>query len=300
MTAVAANPLWLKQGERSNPAMIKFMVWVALTLGRDAARALLYPICLYYLLSSRRARHASREFLGRALGRRPVFMELFRHIFFFGACLVDRIFFLRGQLSGFDVRVFGEDIVTAILDRGKGCFMLGAHFGNFEVVRAVGRTQPNLRVALLMYEENARMIGKVAAAINPNLATEIIALGRPESMLNLVDRLDAGAFIGILADRTIQAERQISCSFLGRNAPFPIGPFRLARILRRPILFMVGVYKGGSRYDIHFELLADTTDFGEAGAAIPYDQVLRTYVARLEHHARMAPYNWFNFYDIWE
>jgi predicted LPLAT superfamily acyltransferase len=24
------------------------------------------------------------------------------------------------------------------------------------------------------------------------------------------------------------------------------------------------------------------------------------YVARIEHHCRNAPYNWFNFYDFWK
>jgi predicted LPLAT superfamily acyltransferase len=297
MTAVAAYPQWMTQKERSNPTMIKFMVWVVLTLGRPAARALLYPISMYFLLTSPKARHASREFLNRALGRRPVLMDVFRNIFFFGSCLVDRIFFLRGELSSFDVRVHGADLVADIAARGKGCFLFGAHFGSFDVVRAVGSTQPDLKIALLMYEDNARKIGRVAAAINPNVATDIVALGRPESMLNIADRLNAGEFIGILADRTIQAERQSSCLFLGRNACFPIGPFRLARILRRPILLMLGVYKGGSRYDVYFELLRDVAD---SGSAMPDKEVLRTYVARLEHHARMAPYNWFNFYDIWK
>ena len=27
--------------------------------------------------------------------------------------------------------------------------------------------------------------------------------------------------------------------------------------------------------------------------------LIRRYAARLEHHARAAPYNWFNFYDFW-
>jgi predicted LPLAT superfamily acyltransferase len=29
------------------------------------------------------------------------------------------------------------------------------------------------------------------------------------------------------------------------------------------------------------------------------DDAIRTYVQRLEHYCRMAPYNWFNFYDYW-
>jgi predicted LPLAT superfamily acyltransferase len=29
-------------------------------------------------------------------------------------------------------------------------------------------------------------------------------------------------------------------------------------------------------------------------------QLAARYVARLEHHARHAPYNWFNFHDFWK
>jgi predicted LPLAT superfamily acyltransferase len=27
--------------------------------------------------------------------------------------------------------------------------------------------------------------------------------------------------------------------------------------------------------------------------------LMRRYSARLEHHMRRAPFNWFNFYDFW-
>jgi predicted LPLAT superfamily acyltransferase len=57
---------------------------------------------------------------------------------------------------------------------------------------------------------------------------------------------------------------------------------------------MAGVYRGGNRYALRFELLAD---FG-AGAATP-EGALAAYVACLERHCRAAPYNWFNFYDFW-
>jgi len=29
------------------------------------------------------------------------------------------------------------------------------------------------------------------------------------------------------------------------------------------------------------------------------EHVLRRYAERLEHYCRIAPYNWFNFYDFW-
>jgi predicted LPLAT superfamily acyltransferase len=296
-----ADQEWLEKDELSNPTLMKLMVWIALQLGRPTARALLHPICCYYLLFSSGARAASKKFLTRALGRVPSFLDLYRHHFYFGACILDRIYFLRGQFSDFDVRIHGEELAAQALENENGCILLGAHFGSFEVLRALARTQPGLRVALLMYQENARHIETVAAAINPQLTSDIVALGKPDSMLQLVERLDAGAFIGILADRSFEAHGQTSCSFMGQPACFPLGPFRLAQVLRRPVLLMFGLYVGGARYDIHFERLGDWADVPtRRSRALAAERMQRQYVERLEHYARAAPYNWFNFYDIWK
>ena len=285
---------WLRRPERSNRALLKFLVWVALRLGRPAARCLLHPVCLYYLLFSPAPRRASRDFLRQALGRPPRFADLYCHHFCFAASALDRVFLLNGQLHLFDVRAKGEDILRDVLARGKGGILVGAHFGSFEIIRALGKSQAALSLSLLMYQDNARMLAEVASAINPALAMEIISLGQRDSMLKVSDRLEHGALIGMLADRTLEGEEQALCPFLGRPATFPLGPFRLAKLLRRPVILMVGVYRGGLRYDIHFETLAAG---GEEQA--PVTEILERYVARLEHYVQLAPYNWFNFYEFW-
>ena len=78
-----------------------------------------------------------------------------------------------------------------------------------------------------------------------------------------------------------------------------MGPFRLAAMLRRPVILMMGIYRGGSRYDIHFEQLADFSERGAARSGSGIDAAMQAYVSRLEHYSRLAPYNWFNFYDFW-
>ena len=45
-------PEWVGRPERSNTLALRMIVWVALTLGRPAARLLLYPVCLYFLIFS--------------------------------------------------------------------------------------------------------------------------------------------------------------------------------------------------------------------------------------------------------
>jgi len=299
VTAGGAPQEWTGRRERGAQSLIRLMVWVARRLGRPVARLLLYPICAYFLLFSGGARRASRQYLARVLARAPTMLDVLRHFHCFGSCVLDRVFFLNDQIGLFDLRVHGEEIVLDVLRRGGGCILLGAHFGSFEVARALGRRQPGLRVSLVMYEENARKIRAVLNAINPALAMEVIGLGRSDSMIAVGERLEQGHFVGMLADRGVDGEDRIRYPFLGSSAAFPLGSFRLAMLMKRPAVLMIGVYRGGRRYDVFFEPLADPSGPSTRRRDEQVEEVTRRYVERLEHYCRAAPYNWFNFYDFW-
>jgi len=300
--ATDAKQDWAARSERGHVAAIRLIVWIALHLGRTATRLLLYPICLYFLLFSRDSRQASEAYLGRILGRHPGPADRFRHYFAFAACVLDRVYLLNNELSLFDLRVEGEPLAAAELARGNGCFLFGAHLGSFEVLRALGHHQAGLKLSLLMYEVNARKINSVLNAINPDLALEVIPLGQSDAVLVVRQRLDEGHFIGVLADRGLALDKDdhLQLEFLGRVARFPRGPFRLAAILQRRVLLMVGLYRGGRRYDIYFEQLADFAGLGADQRQAAIDQAIGRYADRLAYYCRLAPYNWFNFFDFWK
>ena len=289
----ASREDWATRRERGFTPLIRLMAWIALRIGRPAAQLLLMPVCGYFLLFAPRSRTAGLAYLARALGRTPTPVDRWRHYRCFATCVLDRVLLLNDRLDLFAISVAGEDVVTAIHARGGGCFLFGAHFGSFEVVRAVGRLAAQVKVSLVMYQDNARKTNAVLHAIAPALTVDIIGLGRPGSMLAVRDRLDEGHFVGILADRSIESEGSAWLDFLGVPARFPTGPFRVAALLGRPIVLMVGKYRGGRRYEIVFETISD----GIAPTTI--EETMRRYVAQLEHHCRDAPYNWFNFYDFW-
>jgi predicted LPLAT superfamily acyltransferase len=119
-------------------------------------------------------------------------------------------------------------------------------------------------------------------------------------MLKIEETIDRGCFVGILADRSLGDEGQARIPFLGEKAAFPVGPFRIAAMLRRPIVLMFALYRGGNRYDVHFERLTDWSGVPARGRDEAARQALAAYVKRLEHYCRAAPYNWFNFYDFWK
>jgi predicted LPLAT superfamily acyltransferase len=294
------EPEWVARPERSNAAAMRFMAWVALTLGRPAARLLLYPICVYFWAFSAKARAASRKYLRKALRREPRVLDMLRHYHAFASTILDRVFLFNDRYAAFDVRVHGREIVDYMIARGQGCFLLGAHMGSFEIVRSLGRETGGPRVSMVMYEDNARKLNSVLNAINPNLALQVIALGRVDSMLKVDAALARGEFVGMLGDRTIEGEGTVACDFLGERATLPTGPFRIAMMLKRPVVLMFGLYRGGNRYDIYFERLADLSQTERSQRDAVLKQTLEQYVERIEHYCRLAPYNWFNFYDFWK
>jgi len=296
---------WSSQRERSNMLALRVMAWIALHLGRRAARIVLLPVTLYFLAFAPGARRQSRRYLARALGRRPRLADGWRHVHTFASVVLDRLYFVRGALHEFELRVSGVELVDATLAEGHGAFLLGAHVGSFEVLQAVGASRPDLRVAMVMYPGNAQMIEAVLRSVAPDLRLSIIAIGRPGSTLSIRDWLDGGGLAGLLGDRFAPGEAARSAgvvrSFLGVPARFSDGPLRLAQLLRRRVIFMVGLYRGGRRYDVRFEELADfrrrPDDAAERERAL--HDALSAYVQRLEALAREAPYNWFNFHDFW-
>lgn len=295
-----AGSEWLKQQEKSNLAILRLMVWISLTFGRGIGRLVLYGIATYYVLFAPKARRCSRDYLQRALGRWAEWSDGFRHVFSFASTIHDRIYLLNDRFNLFDIEVIGAEELHASLEKQPGALLIGAHLGSFEVLRALGRGRAGLKVAILMYEENARKINATLEAINPKATEDIISLGRMDSMLQARDRLDQGYLVGMLADRSLGDDATVDCEFLGEMAPFPLGPFRMAAMLRRPVYFMTGLYLGGNRYQIHFEPLADfsETPRGERDAEIYAAQ--QRYADRLSHFCRLAPYNWFNFFDFWQ
>ncbi|MGD9942720.1 MAG: acyl-CoA synthetase [Burkholderiaceae bacterium] len=290
---------WTEQPEAGSPRLMRLMARLALAAGRPVTRALLWPIAIYFWLAMPRARRASRDYLQRALPRRPGARDGIRHFHAFASVLLDRIYLLAGRTQLFDIALHGVPALDQALAHGRGVVLVGAHFGSFECLRALGRQQPGMRITLAMYERNAQRIGQLLRSIDPALQVDVVALGRVDSMLELQQRLDDGHCVGFLADRSFSDDPTLTVPFLGTPAAFPTGVFRIAAALRRPVLMMAGVYGGGKRYQVRLEPLADFTASTRAQRTAAVDGAVREFAVRLEGHCREAPYNWFNFYDFW-
>ncbi|MBS0432167.1 MAG: acyltransferase [Proteobacteria bacterium] len=283
-----------------------FAIWLIRTIGlycgRTFARLFLYPITLYFYFRREPERRASFDYLQRVFGRPANAWQVMKLIHAFACTILDRVFLLARGLKGFHVTTRGLEYLHAQLDAGRSVMLLGAHYGSFEAARVLATLRPQYRLRLVMDKSKMPALTEVLGALAPDLAANIIdaARGGTDVVLAISEAVREGSsMVAMLGDRGRAHEMMRQAPFLGEPAPFPVAPWLIASTLQLPVLLCLGTYRGGNRYELVFEPLAERVELPRGQREAALDAYIRGYAARLEHHVRDAPYNWFNFYDFW-
>ena len=291
---------WADMPERGTPALVRLGAWIAVHLGRWTARLLLYPITLYFVIIANAARRGSYEYLKRIRQHPPGWWHVFRHFHCFAGTILDRVYLLRGEFERFEVTFHHKEILDRQIESGKGCILLGSHLGSFEVLRALAITQQDFPLKVLMNIVHNESITRFLDGLNQRIASTVIEPDRPDTLLRVKESLDAGFLVGMLGDRVLSEGKTASCQFLGSPARFPTGPILFAAMIHCSVILFFGLYRGGKCYEIHFEQFAQEILLNQECRTNDIQQWMQRYVERLEHYARLAPYNWFNFYPFWD
>lgn len=291
---------WHVRRESGQGLGIAIIEGVARLLGRRAVHAFLVPVTAYFLLARPVERRASREFLSRVLGRPARLRDCFRHFHTFARVAVDRVFLLAPRDHRIPMRITGQEGIEETLRQGRGCILLSAHFGNFAAARQAGLANPALRLRVLLDREVNRQLIEQLERTSPQFAADIIdASGEPLAMtLRIGECLRAGEWVGWLADRPRGGERTVAVDFLGSPARLPASPFVIAQLFRVPV-YLVLAASDGRGYDVFVEQLVDDAALDARHRETFVRERVTFFAARLAHHVRRSPYNWFNFYDFW-
>jgi len=282
----------------------RFAIWliraIGLRCGRGVARLALYPITLYFFLRRPYERRVSYAFLRRVTGRANAW-QVMRHIHRFAGTILDRVFLLAERYARFDVTMHGLEELTSRMRPDRGVLLLGAHVGSFEVLRVAADGRDDIDMRVVLDTQKTPALTELLHALNPTVARRVIDASRPgtEIVLALSEALAEGALATLLADRARAGEATIAAEFFGAPAPFPRAPFLLGGILKVPIVLCLGMYRGGNRYDLYFEPLADDFSAPRAQREEALRALVQRYASRLEHHVRLDPCNWFNWHDFW-
>ena len=302
MSDAQAPKQWQKRPEAGGRLALWLWRTLAFKVGRPITRFITFFAALYFMIRRGPERAASRDYLRRVLGRPASLREVFRHFLYFSTVTADRVFLMADRFSRFDVKIIGLEQLDSALKGGRGTLLLGAHLGSFDALRVLSLRNPNVQIRILLDVGQGAGITGMLNALNPKLAAMIIDARRPgpELVLAMQDALGQNAVVSTLADRLRPGNPAIVANFLGDKAPFPASPWLFAAALHVPVVIAFGLYRGGNRYELHFERFQFELprDRQQRNAALV--EVVQRFADRLAHFARMAPYNWFNLYDFWD
>ncbi|MDO6748498.1 LpxL/LpxP family acyltransferase [Gilvimarinus sp. 1_MG-2023] len=293
---------WDNIRERGSLRAMRLLFWFYRHGGHYLAYPVVCLVVLYFFLTRRSTRRHSAAYLARATGRRANLWQVWRHHLAFGRALMDRLGAWMGRLQRTQVHFPGHATLEALQNEKRGGLLLGAHFGNLEMCRAVVANDGSLKLNVILHAGSTENFNELLRSANSNTDVRLIPVTdvTPATAMMLKDKLDQGEFLILLADRLPPAnsERFFEADFLGASARFPAGPFWLALMLDAPVYFLAG-YTTESGYEASMDLLYDGGRVARSKRDAACQEILGKYVQRLEALCHRYPLQWFNFYDYW-
>ncbi|MFO1394633.1 MAG: hypothetical protein U1F09_12790 [Steroidobacteraceae bacterium] len=264
-------------------------------------------VSLYFMLTGREARAASRDYLHRFAraypddGIAPGPLASYRHFAAFGDAILDRLAAWSGKLHTSDIDFENQAEYQQLVDSRRGALLLGSHLGNIEMCRALCSLDRIVRVNALAHTRHAGKINRLldeAGAADFRLwqVSDLDA----EMALELRARVERGEWVVVAADRQpLHGGRTVPAQLLGHPAAFPIGPYVLASVLGCPVYLMFCLRVRG-RHRFIVEPFAEKVSWQHRDdREVVLAQLAQRYASRVEYHLRMAPLQWFNFYPFW-
>jgi lauroyl/myristoyl acyltransferase len=215
--------------------------------------------------------------------------ELFGH---FAMCVADLLTTNRTAApAGLVHAGGGDEHVQAALASGRTFIVLTAHVGNWELAgRTLVERGGGRPVHIVMAPEADPRVERLLRAQGTQV--RFVTLRRPADAVPLVAALRRGEIVGMQGDRALGHRGDVPVEFFGAPAPFPLGPFVLARAAGVPVLPAFCVLGGDRRYTVHVQPPLHVARGEEEAALQRWVHGLASVIARY-------PTQWFTFFDPW-
>lgn len=298
---------WAQQNERGNAAVLWLTAWMVRHLPVWVVRGCCALVCGYFYATSAAQRRHIREYQQRLKAtfpdcRLPENGAVYRQFAAFGEAITDRFAVWQHKIRYADLVVDDADNLYADIRQrdGRGQILICSHLGNVEICRALVSHHIGFKMNVLVHSQHAQAFNralKKAGASDINLIqVNDLDAGK---MLELAQRLEAGEWLAIAADRVpVRGDKTVAVSFLGQKAAFPQGVWLLAHLLQAKTN-TVFVLKQQGRYHLILRRFAQSPQWKRQTREAEIAQWAQRYADELAQRAAQVPLQWFHFYDFW-
>ncbi len=176
------------------------------------------------------------------------------------------------------VSVEGWSLVEQQLQKGRGVLLVGAHFGNWEILPLFVSARAPF-VALYKAPKRADLDAAVTAS-RSRFGAKLISSGSP-AMRGMLAALRRGEAIGLLADQQPKQGDGVFAPFFGQPALTMTLVNRLSRKTDTPVIFAAAERVAGRGWAIRFEAADERITAADPVEAIaPMHEWLESTIAR--------------------
>ncbi len=279
----------------------RFMYALISAGGRRLAYAFLYIVVFFYSISPAVGKK-SRAYITRRFKPRSKW-EFFKHTYLlnlnFGRTLIDRA--ALGILGTVKVNSTEEErqLCRDLCAPGKGLLLLTAHCGAWHMAVNLIDFIP-VKINVLYYknpQDNDKTVaehsGKGArfSFINP--------AGPLGGIMEMMAALERGEAVCAMADRVFgDPKNAVEADFLGGKIRVPYSFYRLSSATGAPVAAVFFPRLGPGEFSTWTAAHFSVPDLGPAKDA--YARFAQQFVDALEEFCIKYPYQFFNYFDLWE
>lgn len=244
----------------------------------------------FYMLFGHKGYVASYRFYRQRFGMNPLksFFYSYLNHFRFGQVIIDRFAVYAGRRFRFEVD--GQEVFDGLEGGESGFIQLSSHVGNYELA-GYSLVPRHKSINALVFAGETETVMALRSRAFCTHRVNMVPVGEDMSHIFLLrEALRAGNIVSMAGDRIFGSSRGIACTFFGREAKFPLGPFAMAVQCGVPMLAFFVMKAGVKSYRIHVRRLQ-----GEDEEAL-----CLCFATELEKIIKQYPTQWFNFYNFWK
>jgi KDO2-lipid IV(A) lauroyltransferase len=191
------------------------------------------------------------------------------------------------------VRIVGLEACGAALVKGKGGFLLTAHYGNWEVTTLAGR-RLGVEQHNLYREAKNPLVDALIERLRTGTVTGGMLSKGPGNLLAIARLLGEDKYIGMMVDQ--REKKGLALTFLGQKAMTLHAPALLARRLGAPIFLGRARRLSGARFELECVVVpVDQTEDREKDVETTTQRINDM----LSRWIIEAPQQWFWFHQRW-
>lgn len=276
--------------------------WTYKHFGKGSLKFIAFWVAFFVFCFSPPVRGYSKKYL-KIVGVNAGVLNQFGHILSYAMSLVDRIEVFSDNYDFKKITFENDEEKERLwghLNNKKGVFFICSHLGNTDIMRSFitsSEDSKNVEVNVFLNETHCRIFKdfiKKISVLNTVKTYPVENLDF-ETPIELKESLDGGGIAFMAGDRVAQNNdtATFDAKLFDKRVKFPVGTFKFAQLMEVPIYFVVALKTGGDNYILYLKYFQCN---GKKRDVLK--QMQEEYVAFLEEKTRLAPLQFYHFYDL--